>query len=241
MQMIHEENLKVTPGYADASGRLGIYETFRAFMDMAAIHAELLGVGFAAMAAKGLFWLTVKTQVNFIKRPPMRSDVILRTWPEKPEKIRANRSYEALLDGETVITGKTEWAVINTENKRLVPMKGVFPEDLPFDVPTACPDPFSHISDEFPDDGIAGTYRVSSVDIDVGGHMNNAAYVRALIGAFTNKELAEMNVRRMEVIFRAPCFEGDELEIHRRSIENAVELKMSRTGETVILARMEIE
>ncbi len=79
MEQIHEEYLKITPGCADASGRLGIYETFRAFMDIAAIHAKLIGVGFDDMAKRGLFWLTAKTKVIFYERPRMGELAVLRT------------------------------------------------------------------------------------------------------------------------------------------------------------------
>lgn len=233
-----EKQLDITPGCADYKGRLGIYETFRAFMDMAAIHAEQLGVGFEAMAARGLFWLTVKTVVNFKKMPAMPETVTLRTWPEAPEKVRANRSYELVRDGETIITGKTEWAVINTQTKRLAPMRGIFDESVQFGQTSACPEPFSRICDEFSEADVTDTYRVRSIDIDVGGHMNNAAYVKALMGCFTTAELDEIEVSRMEVIFRAPCFEGDVLDIYRRSTDTGYSLKMTRGGETVIIAEM---
>lgn len=240
MEQIYESRLTVTPGCADCFGRLGVYETFRAFMDMAAIHAELLGVGFEAMAERGLFWLTVKTRVEFIKRPSMAEELALRTWPEAPERVRANRSYEADLNGETVIRGRTEWAVINTGSGRLVPMRGIFPEELPFDKPSASPEPFSRLEDEFLPGEKLCDYRVSSVDIDVGGHMNNAAYVRALMSAFTKAELAQMDISCAEVIFRAPCFEGDVLDIFRRRTPGGYALRMSREGETVILAEISL-
>lgn len=239
MQEIHEENLKITPGFSDARGRLGIYETFRAFMDIAAIHAELLGVGYQALLDKGLFWLTVKTQVNFIRRPRMREEALLRTWPEAPGKLRANRSYEARVNGETVLTGKTEWALMDIRQNRLVPMQGVFPQELSFDTPSACPEPFIKISDDFlPDDEYA-EYRVSSVDIDVGGHMNNSAYVRAIVGSISNAELDRIAPKSMTVIFRAPCFEGDTLRLYKRETEELVCFKMTREGETAVLAAME--
>jgi len=236
---LYEENLKVTPGCSDARGRLGIYETFRAFMDMAAIHAELLGVGYQALLEKGLFWLTVKTHFDFIKRPPMRSDVTLRTWPEAPGRLRTNRSYEAVMNGETVITGKTEWAVIDTAKNRLVTMKGIFPEELDFDRPSASPDPFMRIPDEFTPEEEYAEFRVSSVDIDVGGHMNNAAYVRAIVGSISNAELDRLSPKSMTVIFRTPCFEGELLKLYKRETEEYVWFKIERAGETAVLAGME--
>lgn len=239
MQEILEKELEIVPGCADSSGEIGVYETFRVFMDMAAMHAERLGVGFDAMAKRGIFWLTVKTRIDFKKRPRMAQTVTLRTWPEMPEKIRANRSYEMVLDGETVITGKTEWAIINTETHRLVPMKGIFPDELRFEKPTACEGAFAHIADDFSENDRVDEYRVRSIDIDVGGHMNNAAYVKVLMAGFSNEELSGFNIRRMDVIFRAPCFEGDMLTVFRRRTETGFELRISRRDETVTLASIE--
>lgn len=234
----HEEELKITPGYADARGLLGIPDTFRAFMDMAAIHAEMLGLGFKALAAKDMFWLTVKTSIHFIKRPKMCEGVTLRTWPEIPERARGSRSYEMILNGERAAYGKTEWAVINVKTGRLCAMSAVYPEDMVFPEECACPEPFAKVDDSFEEGDLVCRYRVASTDIDVGGHMNNAAYVRALFASFTNAELAGLDISRMDVIFRAPCFEEDELKVYRRRDEDGLSLKMEREGMTAILAKM---
>ena len=240
MNEIHEETPKITPGFADASGRFGVPDVFRALMDMAAIHAELIGVGFADMAKRGLFWLTVKTRIDFFERPRMSEEVKLVTWPEAPERIRGNRSYLVKKDGRTVITGRTEWAVINVETGKLAPMKGVYPEELALTQPPAGTEPFSRIPDEFSPEECCGSYRVVSTDIDVGRHMNNAAYVKALMGFFSNTELESMDIRSMEVLFKAPCFEGDELKVFRRSTETGWDLKMARRDVTAILARISL-
>ncbi|MBO6060565.1 MAG: hypothetical protein J6P98_00420 [Clostridia bacterium] len=235
---VYEEELKVTPGYADARGLFGIPDTFRAFMDMAAIHAEVLGLGFRALAAKDMFWLTVKTSVHFVKRPKMCEGVTLRTWPEKPERARGNRSYEMVLNGERAAFGKTEWAVVNVKTNRLCPMAAVYPEDMVFPEGSACPEPYAKVDDCFEEGDYICDHRVVSSDIDVGGHMNNAAYVKALFSGFTNAQLSGMDIARMDVIFRAPCFEGDVLKVFRRRDEEGFSLKMEREGKPAILAKM---
>ena len=235
----HSEILKITPGCTDHNGMLGYYETFRAFMDMAAIHAELLGVGFEAMFKRRLFWLTVKTRVDFSRRPKMREEAELLTWPEAPGRLRANRSYEARVDGELCIRGRTEWAVIDTDTNRLVPMKGIFSDELIFDIPAAIDEPFAQIPDEFTPDEQYSDYTVRSIDIDVGGHMNNAAYVRTLIGSLSIKELNAIDPKSITVIFRAPCHEGDLLKLYRHDTETYSDFKMMREDETVLLCRME--
>ena len=235
----HSEILKITPGCTDASGMLGYYETFRAFMDMAAIHAELLGLGFDAMFSRGLFWLTVKTRIDFIRRPKMREEAELLTWPEEPGRMRANRSYEARVKGELCIRGRTEWAVIDTNTGSLVPMKQVFSDELVFDIPGAIDEPFARIPDEFRPEDEYASYTVRSIDIDVGGHMNNAAYLRTLIGSFTISELERISPKSVTAIFRASCHEGDTLKLYKRETDSSVDVKMTNGAETVFLARLE--
>ena len=64
----YEMRRQIGPSICDASGKLSHAEAFGLFMDIASFHAEQIGVGLGAMAQKDLFWLTVKTQVNFIRR-----------------------------------------------------------------------------------------------------------------------------------------------------------------------------
>jgi len=238
MREIYEKEIQICPSLADASGRLGVPDTFGICMDIASAHAEELGVGFKAMAERGLFWLTVKTQLHFLRRPLMMSSVTARTWPEAPGKLRCCRSYELTQDGETLIAGKTEWAIIGTQTHRLTPAAEVYPEGLAFP-PSACAGPFARVPDDFEDAEAYAAWTVRSTDIDVGGHMNNAAYVRMLIGSLSNAELKALRIRRMDVIFRAPCFEGEQLRLYRRPTEDGLALRAARGEETVLLACVE--
>ncbi len=57
-------NSSVPLSRCDASGRLSIPDTFGACQDIAAQHAELIGVGGKAMMSRGLFWLTPLTRTS---------------------------------------------------------------------------------------------------------------------------------------------------------------------------------
>ena len=230
---------QIGPSICDASGKLGYAEAFGLFMDTASFHADQIGVGLNSMAQKNLFWLTVKTQVNFIRRPKMLQNVTLETWPEQPDKMRGNRSYVMRIGEDEVITGKTEWAVINTESHKLVPLDGIYPAELCFENGTAAPEPFARIADHFEEAEPYAEYRVCSADIDVGGHMNNTAYVRRLMGTFSNEELKAMRLSRMDVIFRASCYEGDVLRFSRQHTANGLDIRVSRGAQTVLLVRMQ--
>ena len=238
MEQIYEQELFITPSLADARGRLSWPGAFTVCQDLAGIHAERLGVGLGAMAEKSLFWLTVRTKIRILGFPRLGETVTARTWPEKPGALRCNRSYEIVRDGEVLVLGRTEWAVMNTETRALTPAAGLFPVDLPFDRGAALSESFARIPDRFEDAEPFAVYRLRSTDIDVGGHMNNAAYLRALFGAFSNRELEALDIRSVDAVFRASCFEGGELAFARRQRDGADEVRISRGEDTILLARL---
>lgn len=228
----------VLPSVCDREMKLGVADLFALFMDIATLHAEQLGVGADVMFSRKLFWLTVKTKVKIFRRPRMLETVTLSTRPLVPERVRAIREYALTRGQEVLARGKTEWAVIETDSGKLHPMGDVFPQGLELAREPAFPGAFARIKPDFSDGEELGAYRVRSTDIDLGGHMNNVAYVRALAGAFSTKEWDAMDVRELEVHFKASCYEGDTLVMQRRERGGFTEVRMSVEGKTVILARI---
>lgn len=238
MKAIYSRELTILPSMCDAEGLLGVYNAFALFQDIATEHAEALHIGMTDLMPRGLFWLTVRTKLRFHRRPGMNEGAEAVTWPETPERSRCNRDYLLRKGDEVLIEGKTEWMVMNLKTGRLYPADGLFPEGMEVDENRVLPGPYMRLDEAFEDGEDMGAYTVRSIDIDLGGHMNNAAYVRAIAGAFTSAEWKAMDIREMEVSFRAPCFEGETLRLQRRKIDGAVELKLSRDGKTIALFRI---
>ena len=215
--------IQIMPSQTDYVNRLRYHETFNVFMDLANRHAEILGVDQKTFMDKNLFWLTVKTQIRFYRRPQMSERVQGQTWPVKPTSLRSDRCYR-LLDNDGVIAeGRTEWAVMDMNSGRLANLKELFPKDLVFNE-----EPFS--IEDFPrimpyDDSfvLKDTYRVLSSDIDMGQHMNNVAYVRALMGMFSVEELKAMDIREITVIFKTSAHENDVLSMMYRKDGNILD------------------
>ena len=238
MQSVYTQPVTILPSLCDFEGKLSVPSAFALFMDAATAHAELLGIGMNDMLPRGLFWLTVRAKVRFYRRPAMTEAVTLRTWPETPERSRCNRDYAIEQGGEVLAEGRTEWMVMNMKNHRLVPTDTVFPQSLEIDPRRVLAEPFLRLEEDFSDSVDMGTFTVRSTDIDVGGHMNNAAYIRALAGAFTSEEWRAMNVRELEASYRSPCFEGDTLTLRRRDEGGQVFLRLAREEKTILLARI---
>ncbi len=232
------KELTILPSVCDSSAVLGIPDTFALFMDAATEHAGVLGCGIDVLAPRGLFWLTVRTRVRFFRRPRMLESVTLSTWPEPPGKLRTNRDYTLTSGDELLAAGKTEWTVLDQNTGRLHPAADVFSPEVDFHPAVVWPEPFTHMPDA-PLDEFA-RYAVRSTDIDLGGHMNNAAYVRALAGAFSCEAWQAMRIRELEIAFRAPCHEGDELVLQKREADGGVlNLRAALPdGKTIVLARI---
>ena len=225
----------------DSTGRLSLPALFDMFMDVATLHADDLGIGFDDLRPRQLFWLAVRTRIRVHRRSDLSAPIRIETWPEKGGKLRCYRNYR-LFDGESpAAEGKTEWAVIDTGTGRLAPLLEAYPAGL-MDVlrtDSVWSEPFARVREDFSDGEEWAGYTVRSTDIDVGGHMNNAAYPRMVLGAFSNAELRDMDIREMDFAYRNPCYEGDELRLCRRRIESGWELgAFNREGKTVLLGRI---
>ena len=87
-----------------------------------------------------------------------------------------------------------------------------FPQDFPFPAMAAIEQKPHRFVDDFAEPGEA--YPVRATDIDVGRHVNNLAYVRAMLGCCTAEELTR--VQTFEIHYASPCLEGETLRLCRR-------------------------
>ena len=240
MKARFEMDHTVGPSDCDRRARMSIPAAFDCFMDIASIHAEKLGIGAQFMMETGMFWLTAKTRIRFLKRPGMLEDIKIATWPLRPRGVQTIRDYTMTSgDGEVLCEGKTQWAVLNTKTGGLVKIDDVFPSDLDLCEEKVLDEPFQRINEDIADCEKYASYTVRSVDIDLGGHMNNVAYVRALFGTFTSGELEELDIEDCEVTYKHSLYEGDTMTFYRRTGAEGLEIiAKNMKGETVILARL---
>ena len=234
MNMKLDKSVVIPISLCDRDGKLSYPAHFSVFMDMASEHGPQIGLGLDDPAMKDLFWLTVKTKIRVYDRPNMLRQVNVSTWPEKPGRVRTNRLY-TIKDGDNLLAeGKTEWALINTVTGKLVRFDSVYPKDLVhIDAPVSV-SPFSKISEDFDEDQCIGSYTVCATDIDIGQHMNNAAYLRALFGMLTNDLLKGRDIFEMEAVFKTPCYEGEVLKVYCRE-EGGMQLAMKKPDGTTAL------
>ena len=186
-------------------------------MDIANAHAAILGCDLMSLMARGLFWLTVKTRISFVRRPSMGQAVQAQTWPLKPTTLRTDRCYRLLDKNGVLAEGRTEWAVMDLKAMKLAPLSDIFPKDFIFNSESFSIEDFPRIIAADDTYTVKDTYKVNSSDIDMGMHMNNTAYVRALLGAIPTGELKEKDIKEITVIFKTSAHEGDVLSMKSKT------------------------
>lgn len=242
MELLNKYSTQITvmPSQTDFINRLGYYETFRLFMDLANMHAEKLGVDQLTLMNRSLFWLTVKTRIRFYRRPGMSCRVEGQTWPVRPLSLRTDRCYRLLDDEGPLAEGRTEWAVMDLSKGRLANLADLFPTELEFNEESFPIEDFPRIMPADDTYELKGTYKVTSSDIDMGQHMNNAAYVRALLGMFSVQELRDMDIKEITVVFKTSAHEGDVLSMPLKRTGNTIDTGLYfQDGKPALLARIE--
>jgi len=213
----------VTASRCDASGRLGLAQQFSILQDLASQHAALLGVGADDMRARGFYWVVTQTRLNVVSRAGLNAPLTLTTWPNRcaPEDVRTYRSYRIESAGTLLAEGRSEWIVLNAATNRPVRSRDSgFPLDLEFCETIAAPEPFLREREDFCEQDACFTRPVAASDIDSAQHMNNVAYVRAMLDAFSVREITELPVSSITVRYGDPCHEGDAITVAKKTVEN---------------------
>lgn len=227
-----ERNAEIALSLCDNTGKLSVYNIFTLFMDIATEHANELKLSSDDLG-EDLFWITVRTKVQIIYRPKLSDEVTLTTWPEKPSRVRANRHY-IISDNDTpLIKGKSEWTVVDTKSGKLCRVADLYPEDFEFCDELSIEEKYCRINDDFEDAKTLCDYTIRSTDIDLVQHMNNSAYIRAFMGAFSTKELEAQPIKEIEIAYKAQSYEGETLTIKYRETEGAIEYAMIKADSTV--------
>jgi len=243
MKGYYEKELFVTPSLCDAASRLSLQSVFVLFQDAASEHAETLGIGGNVMAEKGLFWLTVRTKVRFLSRPRLMERLQLKTWLGEfaPGDLRTYRYYTLFCGVKAVAEGRTEWAILRVADHGMARIRDVGFPDVAVLPDTVLSEPFSRFRVELGEE--VPTFRsvVRTTDVDMGQHMNNTAYIRALLDTFSVEELKEMDVRELEICFKQACYGGEALTIRRQRNEEGWLFVISRAdGKPATMAQLRL-
>jgi len=164
----------------DRSSHLQPSAVLSLFQDAAGAQVNALGVGQDALRERGLLWVILRTRYEQLAQPRPYDEVRVETWPHPSGLLDFPRDYQIFAaDGTLLVRGSSQWAVIRSTGRRLVPAREIafscaentplFPQRLrslpDFDADAAC------------------TMRCAYNDVDGNGHVNNVRYADYVMNA----------------------------------------------------------
>ncbi|MBP3413734.1 MAG: hypothetical protein J6L81_00855 [Clostridia bacterium] len=173
----------------DTFGNILPSKVLDVFQILAGNHASQLGIGFHSMLDRHLLWVVTQIKYQVCADIAPGQQVTGITWPLPPTRHGFERQYLICdSDGNILIKGTSNWALIDTETRHLASVSDVYPEgehctDRNFDEKIRRLRDFDAVGETFeicPDEST----------IDRNGHVNNtnyAEFVRAALGCFGGK------------------------------------------------------
>lgn len=88
--------------------------------EAAGVHSDKIGYSLNHINENGYSWMLLYWKIKVIKRPCWNTEIIVKTWPRKFEKVSSWRDFEMYTDnGEAVAIASSEWVLIDTEKQSI--------------------------------------------------------------------------------------------------------------------------
>lgn len=198
------------------NNRLSLVSLFDFFQDLAGRHASELHFGRDDLMNNGTIWVLSRITVEIKRLPALWDEVILRTWPRGTEAIFALRDFEMYdSEGAVKIAGaSSSWVVVDYNTRKV-----------------QRPDrALSHLNAKFPETKALGynavkipviaeqqktvhELHVTTADIDVNMHVNNASYIRWAANCYDMDFLGRHHPVTVDVNYLSEGLPGDRVQI----------------------------
>ena len=152
-------------------------QLLRIMQDIAGDDADRRGSGMDTLLEKNCTWVLVKLRINIKRMPRPGEELEISTWPGKSRLAIYPRCYEIRdAAGEVIVSGLSTWVIMDMDSRSLISgesrgiaLAGEEEGRL---------HPQRKVS--VPEGGSEFALTPSAEQIDLNGHMNNAAYLDAV-------------------------------------------------------------
>jgi len=221
----------------DCRDELSAASVLDLFQDSAAEHGEKMGVGFENMLSRQMLWVILRIKYKVLGEAGMYEPVTVMTQPMPSSRAIFMRDYFiSNKNGELIIKGTSQWAVIHSEKRRMMPVTNLMPEIDPTSVTYAFDEKLAKLSD-FEEDGEPFIVIPGFSSLDHNGHVNNIRYAQFVMDAarFTKQE----HIDTFQIDFLHEVYEGEELYIYTKRCDGKLFAKaVSKEGKLKFLCEI---
>lgn len=206
----------VWAGECNAEGELSLSALTMDILTLSSRHADILGVGNAAMPGRG--WVLSRLTFD-MQRFPVEGEVYeLSTWIESWNRHFSERCYSiSLADGTILGYARAVWMVINISDHSSA---GLDHLTLAEDITGVYPCPIRRQGKQvvFTDADEVMLYKVVYSDLDYYRHVNTIRHIQLLLNSMPLDRMDACRIERFEVAFMHEATYGEELRLSVKHI-----------------------
>jgi acyl-ACP thioesterase len=200
---------------ADLHNSLKISSIFNYMQDIAALHADKLGIGYNILQEKQIFWVLSWAKVEIKSLPSYGETMKIQTWAKGKERLYYMRDYVISNEqGDELIKATSAWLLLDAKTKRMTDL-----DRLGLNLPSF---PEEHAIKEYPgkfkydvSEGQCFNRKICYSDIDINKHVNNARYIEFILDRYNQKEHNEKKISSLTIAYKGETHFMDELELKR--------------------------
>lgn len=221
MDLRLQQKRRVESFDADMHNQLKISSVFNYMQDIAAKHADDLGVGYHALQENKIYWVLSWAKIEITGNLPSYGETVaIETWAKKKHRLYYMRDFLFRNKDEgIIIKGTSAWLLLDSQSGRLTDLKRIgmelpsFPEEQAIE---EYPAKFEYICNE----PLLSERTVLYSDIDINKHVNNSRYIEFILDCYNYEEHEKQQIKALTVSYKGETHFMDKLKISRASLRD---------------------
>ena len=215
-------------------GDLKLLGLFNLLQEVASEHADSLGIGYKACCEAGVAWVAASYRVDIKRLPKIEEKIIIETWIADCLMVTSQRCYRIKdMQGNTLIEGLTNWALIDTKTLRPVAIS----KSLKINLNEIDGEKLSFSGEKIrlmsPEKVDAESHFISRFDeMDTNHHINNAIYPTWAAESLPADWQEKMSPQEVQINFKNPTKAFEKIDIYT-SINEKESLHKIMVGDEV--------
>lgn len=241
------KKIRVMINDVDFTEKLKISAAFNYFQEIAGVHSSNLGIGLKTIERKyGVFWVLTRMRVDIVRYPLWNEEIIIETWPQKPQKFKFERDFLLKdLDGRVIIRAVSIWVLLDVQGRNLRKTDAITGNYPDFITERAIDCTLGKIVTPNEQDLVYERV-IGCSDIDINRHLNNSKYIDFIIDCFSMDELEKYQVKSIQANYSHEAFPGDCISLYKSAdpqIRNRIYVEGvgKQNNKAYITARIDIE
>ena len=215
---IYRKNFTIRYSETGIDGKLRPINIFHFFQDTASEHAYEMAVSGLHLRPLKRAWVVMRYQVDIIKYPKWNETITLSTWRQPHKNLYELRAFDICDNaGQTLISGKTAWVMIDTERKKPVRLDRNMPAHLLTDN-TPVENDFLEIPPVVAEEHET-LFRTRRADLDFNAHVNNAIFIAWALETGPEEVILHQLPCRIAVNYQADVQYGAIIRVAAQQVE----------------------